>query len=302
MSDRENHEAFDFDDDHRWREREMGRRFESERPTWSGDDRGRGRHEGGTYGQHAWRGSAQRSQMHDDQRHGPRRDTGETWGQGRTYRDQAGREDFGQYGQTGVGGDYGQHRGPYSDAAHQFGPGGYGLRGGRGQGDFSAQGGGAFGAGGYPVYGQRQSGYGEQMSATGRELAGDFEPEYGQGHQGGHAQPYPGQAHRHEAAFGRASRQGDFEADYLHWRDSQMRRLDEDYHRWREERRAKFAQDFDDWRSRRETTAQTSQAAHSSQGAGGQSGQSSMSGLNNPIVSHVADGDTDLHKDDKKKS
>jgi hypothetical protein len=278
MADRDNHEPYDFDDDHRWRdhERERGRGFESERPSWTSDDRGRGYHEGGTYGQRVWRGSAQRSLMHDDQRYGPHHDTGEAWGQDRDWRDQ-GREDFGRYGQTGAGAEHGYRSNQHGDASRQFGPGGYGRGAGRGPGDFAGQGGSAFGAGGYPAYGRREP------HMAGREFAGDFEPEYGQGRPGGHPQPYPGQAHRREASGGQAPH-GDFEPDYLHWRENQMRKLDEDYHRWREERRSKFAQDFDEWRRRRGGQASTKAA---------------VGAPNSPMVSHVSDGETDLYKDDR---
>ena len=57
------------------------------------------------------------------------------------------------------------------------------------------------------------------------------------------AEPWSGQSPAHR----------DFEPDYLHWREAQMRNLDRDYLTWREERRQKFSQDFDDWRSRRAT-------------------------------------------------
>lgn len=56
-----------------------------------------------------------------------------------------------------------------------------------------------------------------------------------------------------EAWSGQGAAHQDFEPDYLHWREAQMRNLDRDYLTWREERRQKFSQDFDDWRSRRAT-------------------------------------------------
>jgi hypothetical protein len=45
-----------------------------------------------------------------------------------------------------------------------------------------------------------------------------------------------------------AASHGDFEPDYLDWRNTQMQQLDQDYMRWREERRSKFAKEFDEWR------------------------------------------------------
>ncbi len=39
----------------------------------------------------------------------------------------------------------------------------------------------------------------------------------------------------------------DFDPDYLHWREEQLRQLDEDYRAWRQH---KFAEDFKQWRNR----------------------------------------------------
>jgi hypothetical protein len=39
----------------------------------------------------------------------------------------------------------------------------------------------------------------------------------------------------------------DFDPDYLHWREEQLRQLDEDYRAWRQH---KFAEDFKQWRAR----------------------------------------------------
>lgn len=86
---------------------------------------------------------------------------------------------------------------------------------------------------------------------------------------------------RRESAGGRH----DFEPDYLHWRDAQMRNLDRDYLAWREERRQKFSQDFDDWRSRRDTAR-----------AGDDSPETE-----NPNVGDVADGGTGGGDDESKK-
>jgi hypothetical protein len=48
---------------------------------------------------------------------------------------------------------------------------------------------------------------------------------------------------------------GEFEPDYLHWREQQMRTLDDDYRQWRTERRERFASDFTTWRSARDDSA-----------------------------------------------
>lgn len=63
---------------------------------------------------------------------------------------------------------------------------------------------------------------------------------------------------------------GDFEPDYLHWRQEQMRSFDRDYHDWRNERRQKFSTDFHSWRQSRPQEAHHESA--------------------NPIVGDVADG------------
>jgi hypothetical protein len=223
MADRDMHEGYGRDRDRdRWRERER------EQPGWRADERRsfddelgpRGR-EGGTYGQGGWRGSAQRSLMQEDQRYGSRRDTGETYGQGRSYRDERGREDFGQYGQTGGGGDYGYSRqaqrgeqgyGRDYESSDQFRRGGYG----RGQGGGYGQGGypsGQFGPGGYGAYGRSggavgsqlyggygrhgegqtygQSGYGEYSGSTGRDQGSEQTPYYGPGEHDQHRQQQP---------------------------------------------------------------------------------------------------------------
>lgn len=44
----------------------------------------------------------------------------------------------------------------------------------------------------------------------------------------------------------------EFEPDYLHWRENQMKTFDDDYRSWRDERRQKFSSDFDTWRNSRQ--------------------------------------------------
>ena len=313
MADRDSYEGYGPDRD-RWRDRnrEPGGRTDGERRSWSREDYGRGHYrEGGTYGQGAWRGPGQRSLQHEDQRYGSHRDTGETWGQGRSYRDQAGREDFGQYGQTGAGGDYnyGYEREQYGpggpESNRQFGRGGYGEGGSRAPGDHSSYSGGAFGAGGYGAYAETgdasgavgsrlYGGYGQSFGATGRETGGGY---YGHGREG-HGQ------HGHGMTF--AAPHGDFEPDYLHWRNTQMQNLDQDYLRWREERRSKFAKDFDDWRkSQGGRQGQPSPTGHmhtAGQGSsGGMSSDQDRSG--GATVDRMASGDTGQHgREDKKKN
>jgi hypothetical protein len=201
MADRDRYEGYGSDQD-RWRDREAGLRVEDERRSWSHEDYGRGsHHEGATYGQGAWRGAAQRPLQHE--------------GQGRPHRDQPGREDFGHYGQTGAGGDFGygheRYGGPESN--RRFGRGGYGEGASRAPGDHAPSG---------------PGGYGASADERGRE----------------------GRGRRRAAGEGmtQASTHADFEPDYLHWRNTQMQKLDQEYLRWREERRVKFAKDFDAWR------------------------------------------------------
>lgn len=54
------------------------------------------------------------------------------------------------------------------------------------------------------------------------------------------------------------------DADYLHWRNEQMGKLDEDYQGWQSERRKKFSEDFDKWRSDKSGKATTQDAADKS--------------------------------------
>lgn len=344
MADRDRNEGYGSDRD-RWRDRdrEPGWRADDERRSWRGEDYGRGRHrEGGTYGQGAWRGAGQRSLQHEDQRYGPHRDTGETWGQGRSYRDQMGREDFGQYGRTGGGGDYDygygrEQRGQGDpESGRQFGRGGYGEGGSRVGGDYAGASGGAFGAGGYGAYadagnaggavGSRlyggfghngmgqtygQSGYGQSFGSTGRDMGGGSEPAYGQHEHGGHDREGRSQPQAGGHGMSVPSSHGDFEPDYLHWRNTQMQTLDQDYLRWREERRSRFAKDFDDWRrsqggpqGQQSTTSPMQTAGQGSTG-GVSSEQDRPGTLATPTVDRMASGETGQHahgRDDKKKS
>jgi hypothetical protein len=310
MADRDGYEGYGSDRD-RWRDRarEPGWRADDERRSWRSEDYGRGFHrEGGSYGQGAWRGAGQRSLQHDDQRYGSHRDTGETWGERRNHRDQKGREDFGQYGgqygQTGAGGDHGHGRerhGPGGpETNRQFGRGGYGEGGGgsRAPGDHAGYSGGAFGPGGYGAYPDANPVAGHSGGAVGSRLQGG----YGPGGDHGHGREGHGQ-HGHGMTL--ASTHGDFEPDYLHWRNTQMQNLDRDYLRWREERRSKFAKDFDEWRKsqagRQGQSSPTGQSHTAGQGSSGglSSDQDRSGGLTNRMVS----GDTgQLGREDKKKT
>lgn len=63
----------------------------------------------------------------------------------------------------------------------------------------------------------------------------------------------------------------DFEPDYLHWRNEQIRNFDRDYHQWRTERRQKFSTDFASWRQSKPKDRPHNEAA-------------------NPFVGDVSDG------------
>lgn len=61
-----------------------------------------------------------------------------------------------------------------------------------------------------------------------------------------------------QGGFGQYSRDGQrgrsrHDANYLSWRDEQMRKLDADYEDYRRENQSKFNTDFDAWRSKRTT-------------------------------------------------
>src|SRR4029079_10816506 len=82
-------------------------------------------------------------------------------------------------------------------------------------------------------YGQS---YGQGSMAGGWGQSG-----YGQG--GGHGQG---------GSFGQSGSQHDqdWDPDYRHWREQQVRKLDDDYRRWRSERAEKFGTDFQSWREK----------------------------------------------------
>jgi hypothetical protein len=102
-----------------------------------------------------------------------------------------------------------------------------------------------------------------------------------------------------------ASAHGDFEPDYLHWRNTQMQNLDREYLRWREERRSKFAKDFDEWRKsqagRQGQTSPTGQMHTAGQGSPG--GLSSDQDRSGGLTHRMASGDTgQLGREDKKRT
>jgi hypothetical protein len=321
MADRDMREGYGRDEDRdRWRDRER------EQPGWRADERrswddegrrgregggyGRGefRREGGTYGQGGWRGSAQRSLAHEDQRYGSHRDTGETYGQGRSYRDERGREDFGQYGQTGAGGDYGygRHtgRGEYGsgrgggyESSGQFGRGGYGASqgGGYGQGGYPS---GEFGPGGYGAYGRSggavgsqlyggygrhgegqtygQSGYGEHMSSTGRDQGAEHEPYYGHGQHGQQQQPGEQYFGQERYAPPQGQRGGQDEGYGAHGQHD----FEPDYLHWRNMQMQNLDRDYHRWREERRTKfAKEFDEWRRGQQGGQQSGLGAQGGL-----------------------
>ncbi len=166
-------------------------------------------------------------------------------------------------------------RGPHGEA-HDPPRGG----GGYGQGDDRYDGGG----GSHSGYGSSgQGAYGPGGFAQGRYGQTGHGRDLGQGDPAGAVQPYGG-GHRAESAW-----DGDFEPDYLHWRQSQLAGYDRDYARWREaqarshddeyrawrdERRSRFHEDFHSWRRNRVT----------------ETGATAASEAADPAVQNIADG------------
>jgi hypothetical protein len=284
--------------------RESGRESGRDRYQAGSSSYGQGR---GTYGDDQGGHGAQRSRYRDDQRYGSHQSTGANYGQGQSYRDQAGREDFGQYAQTGAGGRYSQDRGYSSQGYGQYS---------RGQDQSERYSAPQYHAQGYEpgaqIWNRDQGSRDEQHFNKGYEQRGDYDSQdrnRGQGQSQG----------RDNVAF--QSSVGDFEPDYLHWRDNHVQSLDRDYHAWRDERRDKFHSEFNDWRSQRAGQSSDQNSPRTSTGAsasyqatttspnGGAFHGSSSDGdrpgtLNNPPgVQDVSDGGTgrDDRKDDKKK-
>lgn len=142
---------------------------------------------------------------------------------------------------------------PMSDADYDAEPHGRAYMGsGRSSfgGDYGQGGHGGFGSGGYD--GASQTGGSAGYTGSRPTPYADRSSGYAPGAQ---IWDGPGQ----DVASDHRSRGHDFEPDYLHWRDGQMRDLDRDYHAWRDERRQKFSKDFDDWRSQRRAQGVRSQ-------------------------------------------
>lgn len=260
---------------------------------------------GGTYGQGGGYGRNEGYSQHESRRGGGQHHAsltqggyrGGDWSQGGGYGQTAtGGQLYGGYDRHGAGQTYGQSgygaqagggydqrsaAPPYGGYAggdatgrqgHRMGQGGmmnegryaerqeyYGLQGDRGQ--FSGD-----------PYAQSSAGYG-QAFRTGGEYGPEPSRGYAPGSQIWESQSYAGRQQDPE-----------FEPDYLHWRESQMRNLDRDYQSWRDERRQKFSQDFDEWRNRRATQASAEQQPPA----------------DNPAVGDVSDGGTG--RDDRKKN
>ena len=86
-------------------------------------------------------------------------------------------------------------------------------------------------------------GYGQQSHAPGSQIWEQNDSRtIRQGSGGTYGQGSQDQQH---------GRHHEFEPDYLHWRETQMRGFDDDYRGWRDERRQRFSSDFDTWRSSR---------------------------------------------------
>lgn len=281
----EDYRRHDRDPDHR-AERERGRgagRYGAEGPSWddapsSGARRDFDRTHGGPRG-HAAGGD-----------YGDYRDRGDRWAES-------------GYRSGGYGGGYGDDFGPRARDASRH-PGAYrkaetrGEYGGRrfsGQGysafggDYGQRGHGGFGSGGYDEV--SQTGGSAGMTGSGHSPYG-----YQQGGYAPGAQIWEGEGQ--DVSASHLSRRHEFEPDYLHWRDGQMRDLDRDYQAWRDERRQKFSREFDDWRSQRraqvaQSPGSTLSQSDSGYGTPGASSDGDLGGTlqSNPQVTRVAGAD-----------
>jgi hypothetical protein len=303
-------------DREQWRNRAHPEGREDERTSW-GADRGRENRLGfntpdaDRYTQAVASGGRYRGASHEDHRFGARNETGDTYGQGRAYRDERGREDFGPSGQTG-GDDYGRE--------NQYGSRAYagGRSGGQPYTGPQAGGGGQSGGGtgvdfGASVYGQTAQGSQLYGGYDSRGQGSTFgQSDYGERGGGGLGGAGLGQDHRTDQA-GRQANQGqragvhhDLEPDYLHWRDTQLQNFDRDYHSWRDERRTKFSNEFETWRQQRagQHGTPTGQATSANEALGARSGDPSQTpGTQNaPAGARPSDQDTNINRDDKKRT
>jgi len=160
----------------------------------------------------------------------------------------------------------------YANAGYDYGQGGHGGLGSGGYDGASQTGGSAGFTGSRPAAYQ----YGSQGYAPGAQIWDG-----------------PGQ----DVASGNQSRHHEYEPDYLHWRDGQIRDLDRDYHAWRDERRQRFSKDFDEWRSQRRTQAASSTTS-GNYGTPGASSDGDMGGTleSNSQVTKVAGADESARK------
>ena len=217
-----------------------------------------------------------------------RDDGGGTYGQGGYSRNEGfrGHEAYGRGGRHASVTQGGYRQGDWSQG------GGYDQRGyNYGEGDVTGRHAHRMGQGGMMNegrYDEPQQYYGVQgdrgaFSADYGPSSSGFAPSRAGGQYG--QDPSRGYAPGSQIWEGRGrSQDPEFEPDYLHWRESQMRNLDRDYQSWRDERRQKFSQDFDEWRNRRASQASAEPATPA----------------DNPAVGDVSNGGTG--RDDRKKT
>ncbi|WP_374274529.1 hypothetical protein [Brevundimonas sp.] len=234
------------------------RRDETDRPveygsaeprSWQGEDQDRNR-----YAQRLGDDATPRDVSQDqgyDAGHQSRRDQGydsaryeRPWHQDRGYR--SGSSDS-RYTRS----DYDDYR---EDHSHNPGPGWQ-------SGEFGSD----YGVSGRGRYDQRDlnrsgsSRYGQGRSDWQSGAQGQGQHQRGYASSGYDAQGYaPGADIWNDRERGQGRH--DFEPDYLHWREQQLKSFDDDYSTWRSERRQKFSSDFDNWRSSRPKGVQTEAA------------------------------------------
>lgn len=85
------------------------------------------------------------------------------------------------------------------------------------------------------------------------------------------------------------SRQDDYDPDYRHWREEQLRNLDEEYEAWCQERRKKFSSEYDSWRKNRAGGAGSNAANLGSGGATDEQPKSSVDAVPNRSPSNERD-------------
>lgn len=259
--------------------------WRAESPSWR-EDQGREDLRGASYGQDYGPGySSQRygggqTYSHSEREYGQYQPSarggmyGQTsqYGQGQSYGQYGQSQQYGQgqYGGQSQYGQYGQSQygqGQYGQAGQQsYGAGGYGTTYGQGGGMPQQVGHRSLPA--QPHYGQSQGqGAPHQLGGGRGALPFGEDSSYAPG-----SQIWAGGRTGRGVEF--HSQHGEFEPDYLHWRDEQIQNLDRDYHGWREERRAKFSRDFDSWRKERQSRTQGQGQGQTQAGMSGSSGAS----------------------------